>query len=102
MQLTILCLVLLLSVVVAYIPFPGLRGMFYENLPIYRGGVSGGAAAAPAAPAPKGKAGAAKVPVMSKFKKDTTWGGRPDPTPEMIVDESSGGWLSGGWRYGRK
>jgi hypothetical protein len=55
-------------VVVAYVPFPGVRGMFYENLPKYRGGVSGGAAAAPAAPAPKGKAGA-KAPVVSSSRR---------------------------------
>ena len=30
--------------------------------------------------------------------------GRPDPTPELFVEESkdAGGWLKAGWRYNKK
>ena len=36
--------------------------------------------------------------------RDMTWGGRPDPTPELFVEESkdAGGWLKAGWRYNKK
>ena len=39
--------------------------------------------------------------------RDMTWGGRPDPTPELYVDENQSsaiagqGWLSAGWRYNK-
>ena len=35
--------------------------------------------------------------------RDMTWGGRPDPTPELFVAESkdAGGWLKAGWRYNK-
>jgi hypothetical protein len=53
--------------------------------------------------------------VSKKFGKDMTWGGRPDPTPEIIVagasvpfasgsyepktSDSLGGFLEASWRY---
>ena len=59
----------------------------------------------------KGKTG----PVSKKFGKDMTWGGRPDPTPEIVVagaavpfasseytpkeSTSLGGFLEAPWRY---
>ena len=57
----------------------------------------------------------AAVVVNKKFGKDMTWGGRPDPTPELIVTgaavpfasssyepktpTSLGGFLEAPWRY---
>lgn len=57
----------------------------------------------------------AAVVVNKKFGKDMTWGGRPDPTPEIIVTgaavpfasssyepktpTSLGGFLEAPWRY---
>ena len=42
-------------------------------------------AAAPAKAAPGKKAVPGKAPVA--VKKDMMWGGRPNPTPEMYVEE---------------
>ena len=62
----------------------------------------------PASSAPKSsatKAAASKSTATkataSKAKKDLTWGGRPDPTPELIVEDKPS-FLSGNWRFGRK
>lgn len=61
------------------------------------------AAAKSAAKAAAPAAAAAKKSVFgsSKNTKDMTWGGRPDPTPEIVVDETPS-FLSAAWRYGRK
>jgi len=69
------------------------------------------AVASPKVGTVKAKAG----PVSKKFGKDMTWGGRPDPTPEIIVagaavpfasseytpkeGTSLGGFLEAPWRY---
>lgn len=55
-------------------------------------------AASKAAPKAAPKAGAAKV--AGKPKKDMTWGGRPDPTPEIIVVAGTG--LNAPWRLNQK
>lgn len=68
---------------------------------------AGGKVKAPAAP----KAAASSAPAAAgapkspkRGKKDMTWGGRPDPTPELFIDDSkdAGNWLSAGWRYNKK
>ena len=46
---------------------------------------------------PKGKASVAQP---AKAKKDMTWGGRPNPTPETRVDNSKS-FLFADWRLGR-
>mmetsp|Transcript_22599 Transcript_22599/g.30955 ORF Transcript_22599/g.30955 Transcript_22599/m.30955 type:complete len:133 (+) Transcript_22599:196-594(+) len=51
---------------------------------------------ATSAPAAKKPASKGKEP-----KKDMTWGGRPDPAPEMYVDENAG-FLGSKWRFGKK
>lgn len=43
--------------------------------------------AAPAAKAAPGKAAPGKKGAAAPVKKDMMWGGRPNPTPEMYVEE---------------
>jgi hypothetical protein len=79
-----------------------------SNLESLFGGGGGGSSPAkkssPAPAASKGKAPAASkaAPKSSgKQGKNMTWGGRPDPTPELnIVKEES--FLTADWRFGRK
>lgn len=54
---------------------------FFEK--IFSGSKSENPAAAKVAPGKKAAPGKAAPPV----KKDMTWGGRPDPNPEMYVEE---------------
>ena len=42
-----------------------------------------------------------KAPAKKGGKPDFTWGGRPDPTPEIYVEEKPG-FFSAGWRFGKK
>ena len=90
MQYTILILIAVLSVAAA------MSNAFLKGLGKMKSAAAPKAAdaatSAPAAAAPK------------KFKKDMTWGGRPDPTPELFVDETvdAGNWLNAGWRYNKK
>ena len=98
MQYTVLVLVAMLSITAA------MSNAFMKGL----GGKAKApstpkAAAAPAARASPARASPAAAAPKTK-KKDMTWGGRPDPTPELYVDEgsASGGWLNAGWRYNRK
>jgi hypothetical protein len=74
------------------------------------------APAAPAAPAAKKttkfsfggskKAPAAAPAQPAKKGKDMRWGGRPDPTPELFVDEKAkkegGNFMSQPWRLSKK
>tara|TARA_A100001035_G_C27587228_1_gene410317 strand:+ start:264 stop:530 length:267 start_codon:yes stop_codon:yes gene_type:complete len=83
---------------------------FLDNVPVYPvwpGGPSifGGSGSPAPKPAPtpaatksNKKAAASATP---KKKKDMTWGGRPDPTPEAYV-EDKGGFLGSGWRLSKK
>ncbi len=61
------------------------------------------APSSPKAVAPKAAAPTAPTSTP-KRKKDMTWGGRPDPTPELYVDETkdAGNWLNAGWRYNKR
>ena len=63
----------------------------------------GGKVKMPSAPAAAASTPAA-APAKKGAKKDMRWGGRPDPTPELYVDESkdAGDWLNAGWRYNKK
>ena len=70
---------------------------------------------APAKIATKSSGKAPATAANKKFGKDMTWGGRPDPTPEMVVVGTSvpfasasyepkeatslGGFLEAPWRY---
>ena len=57
--------------------------------------------------APKNAPEGMVTSLMPGKGRDMTWGGRPDPTPELYVDESKSGsiagqgWLSAGWRYNK-
>jgi hypothetical protein len=42
-----------------------------------------------------------ETPKANPKKKDMTWGGRPDPTPETYIDEKEDFW-SKAWRVGKK
>ena len=39
--------------------------------------------------------------VLKSDKRDFTWGGRPNPTPEMQPPEENN-FFSGKWRFGKK
>ena len=66
---------------------------------------------APAAPVKSGfsfggkpasqPAAAPKTASKKDSKSNMTWGGRPDPTPELYVEEKPG-FFSAGWRFGKK
>ena len=91
MQYTILILIAVLSVAAA-MSNAFLKGLGGKTKSAAPPKAAAAATSAPAAAAPK------------KFKKDMTWGGRPDPTPELFVDEAvdAGNWLNAGWRYNKK
>ena len=62
---------------------------------------------APAGAPKKAPAGLVTT-LMPGGGRDMTWGGRPDPTPELFVDKTNAGaiagqgWIGAGWRYNKK